>query len=40
MYTAQRLEAAVEFRLGEICAGRAQDLVGLAQLAYLAIQNP
>ena len=30
---------AVELRLGEICAGLAQDLVGLAQLAVLALQG-
>ena len=29
---------AVELRLGEICAGQLQDLVGLAQFANLALQ--
>jgi hypothetical protein len=29
---------AVELRLGEICAGQLQDLVGLAQLAHLALE--
>src|SRR3954447_9204621 len=29
---------AVELRLGEICAGQLQDLVGLAQLAHLTLQ--